>query len=116
MIRLALFLSLISSSYALPFTLKCEGWYQETGGTLIRAPLAIETSDAQNTVMSGTHRDYTYKADWNKNLSTFYIQIHSAGKRLLFTTARVPTFDHPENFTDLNLPDGTRLSVNCEFK
>ena len=48
--------------------------------------------------------------------TTFCISIYSGENYILGTTARVPTLNHPENFTDLHIPNGPRLAVNCEMK
>lgn len=96
--------------------LSCEGWYQALGGPLERLSMPISTESENNTVFNLSNRGYYYRVDWDKGLTSFYITIEFEGKRILFTTARVPTENHPENFTDLNLPGGPRLSVNCEVK
>lgn len=96
--------------------LTCEGWYQEQGKSLEKAQMILQSDTPNNSVYSVDYRGYTYRVDWNRNLTTFYVTIEQAGARILFTTARVPTENHPENFTDLNLPGGPRLSVNCEMK
>lgn len=77
--------------------------------------LSIQSETANNLVFAGNSQGYDFKVDWNRSLSTFYVSIENAGKRILFTTARVPTENHPENFTDLNIPNGPKLSVNCEM-
>jgi ABC-type proline/glycine betaine transport system substrate-binding protein len=93
----------------------CEAWYQEAGQSLQKYRLSLQSETSNSTVFSGAFNGYDFKVDWNRDLSTFYVFIESAGKRILFTTARVPTLNHPENFTDLNIPGGPRLSVNCEM-
>lgn len=110
-----LFFGLATAAVAAP-TLRCEGWYQEPGGELEKAPMLLETQTENHSIFVATYRDYRYRVDWNKELTTFYTTVESAGKRILFTTGRVPTENHPECFTDLHLPNGPRLSVNCEEK
>jgi hypothetical protein len=96
--------------------LSCEGWYQLSGGTLEKTPMPVTSETENNIVFSGTFRNYAYQVDWNKNLTSLNTSIESDGNRILITTGRVPTDNHPECFTDLNLPGGPRLSVNCEVK
>ena len=116
--RILLFTVLILCGPVLSFAseLKCESWYQENGQALQKFPMSLVGNTADNMIFESKALDYNFKVDWNKGLTTFYIFIESAGKRILFTTARVPTEDHPENFTDLNIPAGPRLTVNCEMK
>lgn len=94
----------------------CEGWYQESGSELKKIPLNIASATDKNVIYSARYSDYSYNVNWDKDLTTFYIKIERSGNYLLGTTARVPTQNHPENFTDLHLPNGPRLSVNCEMK
>jgi hypothetical protein len=96
--------------------ISCEGWFQEPGHELERVKMAASQASENNTRYSLDYRGYAFRVDWDRQLTTFYVSIESAGKRILVTTARVPTDNHPENFTDLNLPNGPRLAVNCEMK
>lgn len=66
----------------------------------------------QSTELNG----YKYDINWDVNLDALYTTITQNGKSILFTTARVPTYPHNDSFTDLNLPNGPRLSVSCNFK
>lgn len=59
---------------------------------------------------------YKYDVNWDVNLDAIYVTITQNGNPILSTTARVPTFPHNDSFTDLNLPNGPRLSVSCNFK
>lgn len=93
----------------------CEAWYQDVGQALQKQRLEIQSETVNNLVFAGSFHGYDFKVDWNRELSTFYTFIESAGKRILFTTARVPTEDHPESFTDLEIPSGPRLSISCEL-
>jgi hypothetical protein len=93
----------------------CEAWFQDPGQVLQKQRLTVQSETANNTLFSGRFHDYDFTVDWNRELTTFYVFIENSGKRILSTTARVPTANHPENFTDLNLPMGPRLSVNCEM-
>ncbi len=97
-------------------TLTCEGWYQPSGGQLEIVTMPVSSQTENNTVFIANYNGYAYQVDWDKNLTTFYTTIESDGKRILFTTGRVPTENHPECFTDLSLPNGPRLSVNCAVK
>jgi hypothetical protein len=110
------FLLMFVSTSSFASTVMCEGWYQEQGKALEKASMALQSSTANNSVFTVSYRGYDYRVDWDRNLTTFYVTIEQAGARILFTTARIPTDNHPENFTDLNLPGGPRLSVNCEVK
>lgn len=94
----------------------CEAWYQDVDQALQKQRLVIQSETVNNRVFAGSSHGYDFKVDWNRKLSTLYTFIESAGKRILFTTARVPTEDHPESFTDLEVPNGPRLSVNCELQ
>lgn len=94
----------------------CVGWYQINGGDIETIPMPVTESSAKNQTYSATHKGYVYTANWDFDLSSFNISFESNGGRILTTTARVPTINHPENFTDLNLPGGPRLSITCEIK
>lgn len=94
----------------------CEGWYQETGESLEKSPMVVDSITNNNMIFKVSSHGYDFRVDWNKELTTFYVFIEFFGKRILVTTARVPTDNHPENFTDLNIPNGPRLSVNCEIR
>ncbi len=107
---------LLMNATVLAGTLTCEGWYQEKDKDIEKAPMALASQTENDKIYSATYKDYVYQVDWNQKLTTFYTTIEKDKKRILFTTARVPTDNHPEAFTDLNLPDGPRLSVNCEVK
>lgn len=112
---LASLLALVSSR-CFASDVVCEAWFQESGKALERNTMTLTSSSEKNTVYTASYRGYTYRVDWDHNLSTFYVLIEQSGSRILYTTARVPTDNHPENFTDLNLPGGPRLSVSCELK
>lgn len=107
---------LLTSPAAFASNVFCEAWYQEPNQPLTKEPMVIDSETANNIVFKTNSRGYDFKVDWNKPLTTFYVSIENAGKRILMTTARVPTENHPENFTDLHLPGGPRLSVNCEMR
>ncbi len=94
----------------------CNGWYQVKGGNIETIPMPIKGSTASQMTYSATYKGYVFSANWDFQLTTFYISLETNGSRILSTTARVPTENHPENFTDLNLPGGPRLSINCELK
>jgi hypothetical protein len=107
---------ILACNYAFAGTIKCEGWYQEPGASIERAAMTVASESSTSTVYASSYKGYDFRAEWNRPLTTFYVTIEHSGNRILFTTARVPTPDHPENFTDLNLPSGPRLAVNCEEK
>ncbi len=113
---LMLILVLLISSSVLASNVICEGWYQESGSNLVKTELDLISSNENNILYSGSYNGYFYSVDWDKGLTTFYIRIEKEGSYILGTTARVPTSDHPENFTDLHIPNGPRLSINCEIK
>lgn len=102
--------------YSSAATISCYGWYQINGGDIETIPMSVTGKTANSETFSATYKGYVYTADWNFELTSFYISFETNGKRILTTTARVPTDNHPENFTDLNLPDGPRLSITCESK
>jgi hypothetical protein len=108
--------TMVASTPSFASSVNCEGGYQEREKTLEKAPMTLLSSTPNNSVYVVRHRGYDYRVDWDRNLTTFYVNIGQAGSRILFTTARVPTENHPESFTSLNLPSGSRLSVNCEMK
>ncbi len=111
-----LYLVLVFQSFAFAADTKCEGWYQENGAALEKAPMVVTSSNEKNVLYTVTYKGFSYDVNWDKGLTSFYVSISQNGNRILVTTARVPTDNHPENFTDLHLPNGPRLSVNCEMK
>lgn len=110
-----LLLILIFSLPAFSAETKCEAWFQNPGQALEKIPMAVSSRSEKNIIYTLSFKGYDYKVDWDIRLTTFYVSITFAGKLILITTARVPTADHPENFTDLNLPTGPRLAVGCEL-
>lgn len=60
--------------------------------------------------------DYTYEVVWHKELDTFYFTIKKGNHQLLFSTGRVPTFEHNDTIADVVIPDGTRRWVSCSYK
>jgi hypothetical protein len=70
---------------------------------------------ANSKTYAAEYKGYVYRAHWHFQLTSFNISFETKGTRILTTTARVPSENHPENFTDLNLPGGPRLSITCEL-
>lgn len=106
-------------NYVYASTIFCESWFNKVGGTtstLERVKMKVVSETTKNIVYEKSLHGFDFRVDWDVDLTTFYISIFSNGKYILGTTARVPTPNHPENFTDLNLPNGPRLAVNCEMK
>lgn len=94
----------------------CEGWFQNQGETIQKSTMNKVEQTNLNWKQSTKLNGYKYDVNWDINLDVIYATIAKDEKTILFTTARVPTFSHNDSFTDLNLPDGTRLSVSCSFK
>ena len=94
----------------------CEAWSQQNGGSLNKSLMNVESSTADNIVYSATHEGFEFKVDWNFELTSLYTTVRKNGNTVLFTTARVPSENHRDSFTDLKLPNGLRLSVNCEIQ
>jgi len=114
---------LLLSSFLLSFSLQasalemvCEGWYQNPGEQLQKSVMAKVEQTNLNWKQSTELNGYKYDVNWDVNLDAIYTTITQNGKSILFTTARVPTYPHNDSFTDLNLPNGPRLSVSCNFK
>jgi hypothetical protein len=94
----------------------CYGWYQVAGGNVETVSMPVVSRSANGITYSATYKGYTYTADWDFQLTSFNVSFETSSSRILSTTARVPTDNHRENFTDLNLPSGPRLSITCELK
>ncbi len=94
--------------------LVCEAWYQEKGNVLQKQSMQLVLSTERERKFSTLFQGFEFEVNWNYELTTLYTFIKMDGKNILFTTARIPTTNHPEVFTDLNIPSGPRLSVNCE--
>ena len=94
----------------------CEGWYQKPGEQLQKAVMTQIEKTQTNWKQSVELMGYQYSVDWDVNMDVIYTTITQNGNSILFTTARVPTYPHNDSFTDLNLPNGPRLSVSCNFK
>lgn len=105
----------LSSSCWASLNLKCEGWLQNSGEELQRAPMTIVEQTNLNWKQSVKIEEYTYKVNWDVNLDSFYVEIYKSDQRVVFTTARVPTYNHNDSFTDIHLPNGPRLAVSCNF-
>ena len=112
--NLIIFLLLSSSLNALAGELVCEAWFQEKGQSIEKEVMKVVSTTSNEKTYSTKFRGYDFKVNWNYELTTLYTFIEFEGSRILVTTARVPTENHPEAFTDLNIPMGPRLSVNCE--
>ena len=106
----------LSSVQALALELICEGWHQNPADQLERVVMTKGEQTNLNWKQSTEVAGFRYAVDWDVNLDTIYVTIGQGEKRLLFATARVPTFPHNDSFTDLNLPGGPRLAVSCSFK
>ncbi len=94
----------------------CEAWSQNPGEQLEKAVMAKGEQTHLNWKQATVLNGYKYEVNWDVNLDTIYTTITQNEKSILFTTARVPTYPHNDSFTDLNLPNGPRLSVSCNFK
>ncbi len=70
----------------------------------------------QEKTFTTVFKGYEFEVKWHFELTTLYTFIKKDRRNILFTTARIPTENHPEAFTDLNIPNGPRLSVNCEVR
>lgn len=110
------FILLSISLNAFAGELFCEAWYQEKGQSLQRQAMTVVSLTSNEKKYATTFNGYDFEVNWNYELTTLYTFIMAKGERILSTTARIPTANHPEAFTDLNLPMGPRLSVNCEVR
>lgn len=93
----------------------CEAWYQEIGTSLEKQTMDIASVTNEEKKFNTSFKGFDFEVKWHYELTTLYTFIEKDGKNVLFTTARIPTENHPEAFTDLNIPNGPRLSVNCEI-
>lgn len=107
-------LLIILSSSCLAGELFCEAWYQEQDMPLEKQLMNVLSANRDEKVFVAPFKGYDFEVKWHYELTTLYTFIKKDSKNILATTARVPTDNHPEAFTDLHLPDGPRLSVNCE--
>lgn len=78
-----------------------------------------------NKVSPGKFGDEKYTADLegfvyemvlHEALDTLYMTIKKDDHKLLFSTARVPTFGHNDSMADVTLMDGTRRWISCANK
>jgi len=110
------FLSISPSSFSYFYKLECEAWHQESGQQLSKAVMITITYDHKERLYKEELNGFSYEVKWDVNLDTFYKTIKKGNQRVLFSTARVPSFEHNDSFTDLTLLDGTRLAISCGFK
>ncbi|MGE3611091.1 MAG: hypothetical protein AB7I27_15985 [Bacteriovoracaceae bacterium] len=94
--------------------LVCEAWFQESEKPLEKQRMDIISDTKIEKKFSTAFKGYVFEVNWHYELTSLYTHIKKNSEYILSTTARVPTENHPEAFTDLNLPNGPRLSVNCE--
>lgn len=117
MIKIILSLLLLAVNLqAFALEMVCEGWHQNPGAQIQKSIMVMIEQTNLNWKQSTELSGYKYEVNWDINLDTIYTNIIHNGTRLLFTTARVPTYPHNDSFTDLILPNGPRLSVSCNFK
>lgn len=115
--KIFIVLAILSSLPVFAETVFCEGWFQNPEKTLEKKKMDIISTSEKNTIFSTSLHGYIFKVNWDYYLTTFYVSILSSeNDYILGSTARVPTANHPENFTDLRIPGGPRLAVNCEMK
>ena len=103
------------SQVALAAEMNCEGWVVRPGQEFKRAKLATFFRNSQNWKQQVDFEGYHFSVDWDVNLDCFYTRIEKDGKPVFFSTARVPTFNHNDSFSDVTFPDGLRLAVSCNF-
>ena len=109
-----IFVAFVFASPLLADNIVCEAWVQKAGEKLQTKEMKITKNTGTSVVLSTKFEGYDFAVDWDKDLTTLYTTIAKDNQRILFTTGRVFTKNHPECFTDLNLPGGLRLAVNCE--
>lgn len=94
----------------------CEGWHQLPGRSLEKSRMTVINSSNDGITFETSLHEYKYQVTWNFSLTSLYSTVKKNDIQLLFTTARVPTENHSDSFTDFKLLDGTRLSINCEIE
>ena len=107
---------LVVSSKANASNIVCEAWFHSPGSEILKQKMDTSDANLPNVFYHAKLQNADYRVQWSKELTTFYVTLEMDGVTVLTTTARVPSENHPENFTDLNLPRGNRYSVNCEMK
>jgi hypothetical protein len=93
--------------------LACEAWHQLKDDELQKQNLKLQSRDVNNTVLTTSFKGYTFRVDWDKNLTTLYMNVKKNGESILFSTSRVPTEDHNDSFLDGILTDGSRIAISC---
>ena len=107
----------LSAGHAFAADLNCEVWYQEDHQPKEIIPMKPRWAPTNNYILSAAHKDYSFYVDANPVSGVMYVDIEYGmpQKNVLFVTGRVPT---PEvfHFTDLHLPTGLRLAIQCVLK
>ena len=101
---------------ALAADLRCEGWLQKPQEKLRMMQMITTEKSTQHWKQSLDADGYQFTVDWDVNLDCIYVNVLRGSERLLFVTARVPTPNHNDSFSDMNLPNGERIAVSCSFK
>ncbi len=114
--NLFIFLVSLASLNCFAGELVCEAWFQESGTAIERQLLDVTSITNEQIIFTTSFKGFEFEVKWHFELTTLYTLIKKDRKNVLFTTARVPTENHPEAFTDLNIPNGPRLSLNCEVR
>ena len=98
-------------------TVTCDAWYQEQNKEKEVLPMLVRRSTVTNLVFATEHNGYSYTVDWNYAQGVAYVDIEYGMPQanVLFVTGRPPSADLPRSLTDLHLPSGLRLSVDCWY-
>lgn len=100
------------------YALECNGNFQLHVGKDTET-VALKEADAGgfgDLKLAATLNSFSYEVVWHKSLDTFYMTIKNGTQQLLFSTARVPSFEHNDTMADIRQQDGTRLWISCGYK
>ncbi|MCB0405832.1 MAG: hypothetical protein KDD51_13700 [Bdellovibrionales bacterium] len=108
---------LASSAHAF-YELKCDGNFQQVIGDPPEKVLLqkVDSPSFGDAKYAGEVRGFSFEVIVHRALDTFYMTILDGDKRIAFSTARMPTFDHNDTMLDITLADGSRRWISCAYQ
>lgn len=96
---------------------QCEAWYAPSvAHQAERKGMMVESSSELEVTFQTTFKGYNYTMTWDKELASYNMTIASGARELVYAMARIPTKANPQSFTQVTLPDGAVLTLECEIQ
>ena len=106
-----------SSSFGYFYELRCDANFQTEVGKDPETVTMVSVSPGKfgDEKYVADLRNFTYEVIVHRSLDTFYMTIRNGQTKVLFSTARVPSFEHNDSMTDMTFSDGTRRWISCAY-